>query len=125
MKLRRATRCLLSLGISAACGVAVASMGSFFHLPTTAAVQTPAPTTLAVPADSPRWELEGRAQASSRQGRACLLLDGGLHFSPDPSAISTTARWGWPGEASLSAGEGLGQANELQVIKLRQSSPRR
>ncbi len=33
--------------------------------------------TLSVPADSPRWELEGQAKAVEYQGRKCILLDGG------------------------------------------------
>ena len=33
--------------------------------------------TLAVPPDSPRWELEGKASVAEHQGRKCLLLDGG------------------------------------------------
>ena len=33
--------------------------------------------TLAVPADSPRWALEGQAKATEYQGRKCLLLDRG------------------------------------------------
>jgi hypothetical protein len=33
--------------------------------------------TLSVPADSPRWELEGEAKAAEYQGRKCLLLHGG------------------------------------------------
>jgi hypothetical protein len=33
--------------------------------------------TLAVPADSPRWELEQQAKATEYLGRKCLLLDGG------------------------------------------------
>jgi hypothetical protein len=32
---------------------------------------------LAVPPDSPRWELEGRARPAEYKGRTCLLLDGG------------------------------------------------
>jgi len=32
---------------------------------------------LAVPPDSPRWELEGEAKAAEYLGRKCLLLDGG------------------------------------------------
>ena len=35
------------------------------------------PRTLSVPADSPRWELEGEAKPAEYQGRKCLLLDGG------------------------------------------------
>jgi hypothetical protein len=34
-------------------------------------------TTLAVPADSPRWSLEEQAKVADYQGRKCLLLDGG------------------------------------------------
>jgi hypothetical protein len=33
--------------------------------------------TVAVPADSPRWELDGRAKVEEHQGRKSLLLDGG------------------------------------------------
>ena len=33
--------------------------------------------TLAVPSDSPRWELEGEAKPTEYQGRKCLMLDGG------------------------------------------------
>ena len=33
--------------------------------------------TLSVPADSPRWLLEGKASVADYQGRKCLLLDGG------------------------------------------------
>ena len=32
---------------------------------------------LAVPHDSPRWDLQGRTQLSEHEGRACLSLDGG------------------------------------------------
>ena len=32
---------------------------------------------LAVPPDSPRWQLEGNAKPAEYQGRKCLLLDGG------------------------------------------------
>jgi hypothetical protein len=35
------------------------------------------PQTLSVPADSPRWELQGQARAAEYQGRKCLFLDGG------------------------------------------------
>jgi hypothetical protein len=44
-------------------------------------VEGPAPSArpaqISVPADSPRWELEGEAKATDYQGRRCLLLDGG------------------------------------------------
>src|SRR5262252_9346190 len=32
---------------------------------------------LVVPADSPRWLLEGKASVTEYQGRKCILLDGG------------------------------------------------
>ena len=39
--------------------------------------------TLAVPADSPRWDLEGEAKPAEYQGRKCLLLDGGAAVLKD------------------------------------------
>ena len=41
----------------------------------TAHAQTP--QTLSVPADSPRWDLQGQARVTEFQGRKCLFLDGG------------------------------------------------
>jgi hypothetical protein len=41
------------------------------------AAQAQTPTTLSVPPDSPRWELEGQAKPTEYQGRKCLFLDGG------------------------------------------------
>jgi hypothetical protein len=35
------------------------------------------PSALSVPADSPRWAMEGQAKVAEYQGRKCLLLDGG------------------------------------------------
>jgi hypothetical protein len=43
--------------------------------------QTPA--TLSVPPDSPRWGLQGQAQAAEYQGRKCLLLEGGAAVVKD------------------------------------------
>ena len=40
------------------------------------AARSRTPQTLSVPADSPRWELQGQAKAAEYQGRKCLLLDG-------------------------------------------------
>jgi hypothetical protein len=34
--------------------------------------------TLAIPPDSPRWNLDGEAKSTEYQGRKCLLLDGGV-----------------------------------------------
>jgi hypothetical protein len=39
--------------------------------------------TLAVPPDSPRWELEGQAKVTEYQGRKSLLLDGGAALLKD------------------------------------------
>ena len=36
-----------------------------------------APQTLSIPADSPRWSLEGKAKVTEYLGRKCLSLDGG------------------------------------------------
>ena len=41
------------------------------------------PQTLAVPPDSPRWQLEGQAKAAEYQGRKCLFLDGGAAILKD------------------------------------------
>jgi len=37
----------------------------------------PTPQRLSLPADSPRWDLQGQAKAAEYQGRKCLFLDGG------------------------------------------------
>src|SRR5499427_6957500 len=42
-----------------------------------------APQTLAVPADSPRWDLEGQAKVAEYQGRKCLFLNGGAAVLKD------------------------------------------
>ena len=39
--------------------------------------------TLAVPPDSPRWQLEGQAKPAEYQGRKCLFLDGGAAILKD------------------------------------------
>lgn len=41
------------------------------------AARSQTPQTLSVPADSARWQLEGRAKAAEYQGRKSLFLDGG------------------------------------------------
>jgi hypothetical protein len=45
--------------------------------------QSPAPQTLAVPADSPRWELQGQAKVADYLGRKCLFFDGGAAVLKD------------------------------------------
>ena len=42
-----------------------------------------APESLAVPADSARWDLQGQAKAAEVQGRQCLQLDGGAAVLKD------------------------------------------
>ena len=42
-----------------------------------------APQPLPVPADSPRWDLEGEAKVAEYQGRKCLFLDGGAAVLKD------------------------------------------
>ncbi|HEV2913003.1 MAG TPA: hypothetical protein VGX92_06780 [Pyrinomonadaceae bacterium] len=55
-----------------------ALMGLSFSLAqSAAAAHAQTPQTLSVPADSPRWELQGQARAAEYQGRKCLFLDGG------------------------------------------------
>jgi hypothetical protein len=39
--------------------------------------------TLAVPADSPRWDLQGQAKVAEYQGRKCLFIDGGAAILKD------------------------------------------
>jgi len=43
----------------------------------TVVAQAASTTPLAIPPDSPRWELEGEAKPADYLGRKCLLLDGG------------------------------------------------
>ena len=71
-------------------------------------------TPLAVPADSPRWELEGKAEAVEHQGRKSLLLDGGAAVLKDFEMrdgvidvdVSTPANRGFFGIQFRIAGEG-------------------
>ncbi len=41
------------------------------------------PQALSVPADSPRWDLQGEAKTAEYQGRKCLFLDGGAAVLKD------------------------------------------
>jgi hypothetical protein len=70
--------------------------------------ETPPPqgsTTLSVPADSPRWDLQGQAKTAEYQGRKCLLLDGGAALLKDFEMrdavvdvdVLTTAKYGFFG----------------------------
>ena len=64
----------LSVRLAALCAMALL-FGSVAHS------QTPGP--LSVPADSPRWALQGQAQVVDYQGRKCLMLDGGAAILND------------------------------------------
>lgn len=41
------------------------------------------PQSISIPADSPRWDLQGEAKVTEYQGRKCLLLDGGAAILKD------------------------------------------
>jgi hypothetical protein len=41
------------------------------------------PAALSIPADSPRWEMQGQAKVTEYQGRKCVLLDGGAAVLKD------------------------------------------
>lgn len=66
MKIQRTDLLMFSVLMAAA---------SLFALVAQAAPMPPG--SLAVPPDSPRWELESNAKPAEFQGRACLMLDGG------------------------------------------------
>jgi hypothetical protein len=80
MMTRRKAICLLR-SASVGAWFAAALIGLNFSVAPMAAAarfQTArTPQTLSVPADSPRWGLEGQARAAEYQGRKCLFLDGG------------------------------------------------
>jgi hypothetical protein len=53
--------------------IAVCALALVFQL----SAHSQTPQTIAVPADSPRWNLDGQARVADYQGRRCLLLNGG------------------------------------------------
>ena len=53
--------------------IAVCTLALIFQL----SAHSQLPQTLSVPADSPRWSLEGQANVAEHQGRKCIVLDGG------------------------------------------------
>jgi len=78
MLTRRAVICLLGFVLVAA-WYTPAQMGLNFPIaPNASAVDFQTPRTLSVPADSPRWDLQGQAKGAEYQGRKCLFLDGGV-----------------------------------------------
>jgi hypothetical protein len=78
------------------------------------AARAQAPAPLSVPADSPRWDLEGEARPAEYQGRKCLLLDGGAAVLKDFEMrdgvidvdVATTAQRGFFGIQFRLADEG-------------------
>jgi len=58
------------------------------------AVHSQTPRTLSVPADSPRWDLQGQAKAAEYQGRKCLFLDGGAAVLNDLEMRDAVVRCG-------------------------------
>ena len=73
----RAVLCLLNFGFTAVWLAAPLTGRNSTQLPITATAQAQTPPTLAVPADSPRWNLEGQAKTMDYQGRKCIFLNGG------------------------------------------------
>jgi hypothetical protein len=81
-------------------------------------------STLAVPPDSPRWELQGEAKATEYQGRKCLLLNGGAASVKDFQMrdgvvdvdVATPARRGFFGIDFRIAADGA----NLESVYLRQ-----
>src|SRR5436305_1547085 len=49
----------------------------------TTAAHSQTPPVVAIPPDSPRWELEGNAKVTDYLGRKCLFLDGGAAILKD------------------------------------------
>ena len=74
---RRGTICLLGSVLVAAWLTPTQTGFSFSIAPRASAAHSQTPRTLPVPADSPRWDLQGQAKAAEYQGRKCLFLDGG------------------------------------------------
>jgi hypothetical protein len=57
--------------------------GGCFALLFASAAYSQASQTLSLPADSPRWDLQGQAKLAEYQGRKCLLIDGGAAIVKD------------------------------------------
>jgi hypothetical protein len=77
MMTRRKVACFLGSALIAAWFTPAQTGLSFSIEPKSCAVYSQTPRTLSVPADSPRWGLEGQAKPADYQGRKCLFLDGG------------------------------------------------
>jgi hypothetical protein len=93
MMTQRQVSCLLG-SVPLAAWFAAAQIGLIFSVAPKSSAATPrvllesasrsqTPQTLSIPADSPRWGLEGQAKAAEYQGRKCLFLDGGAAVLKD------------------------------------------
>ena len=71
-KLHRSDLLILSTLLAVACLFTLAAQAAAPPIP-----PLPPGTVLALPTDSPRWELEANAKPTEVQGRKCLMLDGG------------------------------------------------
>ena len=82
--------------------------------PLLSAAHAQTPQTLSLPADSPRWDLQGQAKTSEYQGRKCLFLDGGAAVVKDFEMrdavidvdIASPANYGFLGIQFRIAGDG-------------------
>ena len=70
---------LIGLNLSVAPKVSASPQRVLFE----SAARPQTPQSLTVPADSPRWTLQGQARATEYQGRKCLFLDGGAAVLKD------------------------------------------
>lgn len=114
---------LIGLNLSVAPKVLAATPGVLFE--STAHSRTAqTPQMLHVPADSPRWGLQGQARAVEYQGRKCLFLDGGAAVLNDLEMrdgvvdvdVATPASRGFFGIQFRVAGDG----NNAEWVYLRQ-----
>jgi len=71
---------MTATGLSA---IRSASSGLLLFFAASMALSQTTGTPLSMPADSPRWDRQGKVQASEFQGRACLSLDGGAAVVKD------------------------------------------
>jgi hypothetical protein len=88
------------------------------------------PRILSIPADSPRWDLQGRAKAAEYQGRKCLFLDGGAAVLNDfemrdgviDADVATPASRGFFGFQFRIAGDGA-NAEEVYLRQHKSGYP--
>ena len=71
---------MTTMGLSA---IRSACSGLLLFFAASMALSQTTGTLLSIPADSPRWDRQGKVQTSEFQGRACLSLDGGAAVVKD------------------------------------------